>query len=93
MNGLYHQMFHQFSQQVFHIPERIQPVCFGVHKMECKPFSTDNQKIMDYRLTDGLCLELPSSIDLTNCQLPSAKAGSYLRNRCMHLGIALEGVE
>lgn len=64
-----------------------------IHKMECKPFSTDNQKIMDYRLTDGLCLELPNSIDLTNCQIPSAKAGSYLRNRCMHLGIALEGVE
>ena len=62
-------------------------------KMECKPFSIDNQKIMDYRLTDGLRLKLPDKIDLSECEIPSAKAGSYLRNRCMHLGIILEGVE
>ena len=59
--------------------------------MEAKPFSTDNQLITDYILENWKidCRK----IDLRACKIPSDKAGSYLRNRCMHLGIELEGVD
>ena len=59
--------------------------------MESKPFSSDNELIMDYILKDwdpGL-----KHVDLTECMIPSPKAGSYIRNRFRHLGIGLEGVD
>ena len=59
--------------------------------MESKPFSADNELIMDYILKNwDPCIK---HIDLGDCLIPSPKAGSYIRNRCMHLGIELEGVD
>ncbi|RKI43147.1 hypothetical protein D7V86_01380 [bacterium D16-51] len=62
--------------------------------MYSKPFHADNQKVVDfiakrYNLDDYL----PKYLDLTGVEIPSPKAGSYLRNRCMKLGIGLKGVE
>ena len=59
--------------------------------MEAKPFSTNNELIMDYILENWQIKN--KKIDLSSCRIPSAKAGSYLRNRCMHLGLELEGVD
>lgn len=61
--------------------------------MQSKPFSRDNQKIVDFILTRGATALLPATIDLSSVQIPSAKAGSYIRNRCSILGIELHGVE
>lgn len=65
-----------------------------LQSMQSQPFSKDNQKVIDY-LSSRYDLKqfLPDKIDLTGIQVPSLKAGSYLRNRCMHLGIELKGVE
>ena len=64
-----------------------------IKKMQCKPFHADNQKVIDFlanqRMIDGM---LPAEFDLTGVELPSPKAGSYLRNRCMHLNVDLKGV-
>lgn len=60
--------------------------------MICKPFSADNQIITDWVLHEYK-VKLPSHFSLTGCVIPSTKAGSYLRNRCMKLGIDLGGVE
>lgn len=61
--------------------------------MQCKPFHTDNQKVIDFlagqRMIDGM---LPAEFDLTGVELPSPKAGSYLRNRCMYLNVDIKGV-
>lgn len=63
-------------------------------KMESKPFDPDNQKVVDFLLAEyDIAGFLPDSIDLTGIKIPSAKAGSYLRNRCMKLGIGLKGVD
>lgn len=61
--------------------------------MYSKPFDRDNQKVINfvserYNLSDYL----PKTLDLSGTEIPSAKAGSYLRNRCMKLGIELKGV-
>ena len=65
-----------------------------LQSMQSQPFSKDNQKVIDY-LSNRYDLKqfLPAKIDLTGVQVPSLKAGSYLRNRCMRLGIELKGVE
>lgn len=65
-----------------------------VKKMQCKPFNRDNQKVIDW-LKDQYDLQqfFNGAIDLTECEIPSAKAGSYLRNRCRYLGLELIGVE
>ena len=63
-------------------------------KMECKPFHKNNQKTIDFlktRLDIGDFV--PEILDLTGVKIPSAKAGSYLRNRCRNLHITLKGVE
>lgn len=62
--------------------------------MQCKPFSSDNQRVIDFlreqSLLDGY---VPEELDLTDTVIPSPKAGSYLRNRCRNLGITLKGVD
>ncbi len=64
-----------------------------IEQMKSKPFSTNNQDVMDYvDKRYGLAKYIPKEIDLSCCEIPSAKAGSYLRNRCMHLGVELKGV-
>lgn len=68
------------------------PFAKCLNKMESKPFSSDNQRIVDYRLNYGIQIKLPKKLILSNCEIPSMKAGSYLRNRCLKLGIELEGV-
>lgn len=60
--------------------------------MQSKPFSRDNQVIMNYVLDHGAADLLPERLDLTGVVIPSQKAGSYLLNRCKILGIKLEGV-
>lgn len=63
-------------------------------KMQSKPFCRDNQKVIDFITAHyNISNYLPDEIDLTGIQIPSLKAGSYLRNRCMNLGINLRGVE
>lgn len=66
-----------------------------IENMQCKPFSLQNQEVIDYLQTryDLKKFFKGGKIDLSNCEIPSLKAGSYLRNRCMHLGIELKGVE
>lgn len=60
--------------------------------MRCQPFGIDNTEIIT-ALRPGLERFLPGKIDLTGVQLPSVKAGSYLRNRCSFLGVDLIGVD
>lgn len=65
-----------------------------VKKMQCKPFSANNQKLIDWLSKQyDLRKFFHGSLDLSRCEIPSPKAGSYLRNRCMALGIELKGVE
>ena len=61
--------------------------------MQCKPFSKDNQIITDWVLENYWQHDLPTSVDLSGCVIPSVNAATYLRNRFMHLGISLEGVD
>ena len=62
--------------------------------MECKPFDADNQKVIDFLDSRyDFHRYLPEKLDLSDCEIPTSKAGSYLRNRCRKLGIDLEGVE
>lgn len=65
-----------------------------LRSMQSQPFSRDNQEVIDY-LSGRYDLKqfLPFTIDLTGVKVPSLKAGSYLHNRCMQLGIELKGVE
>lgn len=62
--------------------------------MEAKPFSPDNQEVIDF-LQDNYDIKryLPKTFDLSHCQIPSPKASSYLLNRCHQLNITLQGVE
>lgn len=52
-------------------------------------FSCYEDKLVDQRMIDGM---LPAEFDLTGVELPSPKAGSYLRNWCMYLNVDLKGV-
>lgn len=62
--------------------------------MYSKPFHINNQKTVDYVAKRyNITAYLPKQLQLSGVEIPSAKAGSYLRNRCMQLGINLEGVE
>ena len=61
--------------------------------MECKPFSADNQEIVDYVVKNGLSFTLPEILDLSGCMIPSPKVGSYLLNRCEKLDISVIGVD
>lgn len=62
--------------------------------MNAKPFDVNNQNVIDYvKKRYDLVQYLPKKLNLSAVRIPSAKAGSYLRNRCMKLGIALEGVD
>lgn len=62
--------------------------------MESKPFSPDNQDIINY-LSKNYVIDkyLPKILDLSHCEIPSPKAGSYLRNRCKILNIDLQEVQ
>ena len=61
--------------------------------MESKPFSPDNQEVIEFLLNRyNLEKYLPKTLDLSHCQIPSPKAGSYLLNRCKFLNIELQGV-
>ncbi len=62
--------------------------------MYSKPFHADNQKVINFVAKKyDLGQYLPKCLDLADVEIPSPKAGSYLRNRCMELGINLKGVE
>lgn len=65
-----------------------------IANMECKPFSKHNERVIDW-LSKSVELAdyFSNGIDITGVELPSYKAGSYIRNRCMHLGIELRGVD
>lgn len=65
-----------------------------IKEMQCKPFNSSNQKVIDW-LKNQYDLQkfFNGILDLTGCKIPSPKAGSYLRNRCMNLGLELIGVE
>lgn len=65
-----------------------------VESMYFKPFHRKSQKVIDY-VKQRYPLEeyLPKELDLTGVKIPNAKGSSYLRNRCMQLGIPLKGVE
>ena len=65
--------------------------CLGM--MHFKPLSPDVQVATDF-IKDRVKVEryFPKGLDLTEVELPSAKAGSYLRNRFSALGISLKGV-
>lgn len=61
--------------------------------MYSKPFNRDNQKVIDFIMKKyNIASYLPDTLDLSSVEIPSAKAGSYLRNRCIKLGIGLMGV-
>ena len=60
--------------------------------MQAKPFSSNNQLITDFVL-ENTNIALPKEIDLSGIEVPSPKAGSYLRNRCLRIGIDLKGVD
>lgn len=63
-------------------------------QMQCKPFHVNNQIVIDFLADHGMIDNLlPEEFDLTGVEIPSPKAGSYLRNRCLHLGVKLKGVE
>lgn len=64
--------------------------CFSL--MRCQPFSIDNTEIIT-ALQPRLDRFLPDRIDLSGVQIPSTKAGSYLRNRCRFLNVDLIGVD
>lgn len=62
--------------------------------MQCMPFADDNQRVVDFLMKNSMLQDyLPKALDLTEYEVPSPKAGSYLRNRCRNLGIDLKGVE
>lgn len=65
-----------------------------VESMQCKPFYKNNEKVIDWiSLNYDIGKYFKNGIDLSNVVIPSPKAGSYLRNRCIHLGVHLTGVE
>lgn len=65
-----------------------------IKKMECKPFHHNPSKVIDYiKCRYPLENYLPSKISFRDCIFPSAKATSYLLNRCRYLGIEAEGVD
>ena len=85
-----------FGLELFEHDRRYEGIPFRrcLSLMESKPFSADNQEVLDY-LSDhyNLAKYLPKTLDLSNCEIPSPKAGSYLLNRCKLLNIELQGVQ
>ena len=62
--------------------------------MQCKPFASDNQELMNFLVKEyDINQYIPPKLDLSEYEIPSPKAGSYLRNRCLQLGIKLKGVD
>lgn len=84
----------EHDEQYLHRPFR---ECLAL--MQCKPFATDNQNVIDFireyyaNTIYDIKNYLPLEFDLTGVDVPSAKAGSYLRNRCSILGVVLKGVD
>lgn len=65
-----------------------------IDMMQSQPFSRNNQEVIDFiKENYNLTEYLPNSLDFSKCEIPTPKAGSYIRNRCMSLGIEVKGLD
>ncbi len=71
-----------------------EPLRRCIEMMQCQPFSKNNQEVIDF-LGKRYDLEkyLPGTLDFTYSEIPTPKAGSYIRNRCMKLCITVKGLD